>query len=89
MLGRLRHPNINQALAFMDEEENGNPYGHCLVLELQPGGSLRSYLVTVGDAMDTATFFSVALDVAAALDHLHRRNIVVRVPGKNGFEYFP
>ena len=74
MLSRLRHPNIVQPLATLGSDDFTD---QCLVLELMPGGGLRSYLATVGDAIDTATFFSIAMDVAAALEYLHSQDIAV------------
>lgn len=75
LMMRLRHPHIAQVLAACtsNNDENGSPL---LIFEYLEGGSLSHYIHSVTKSpLDHATLFSVARDVALALNYLHNKNI--------------
>lgn len=77
ILANLRHPNIVQILGLYPKfQDSSSAVIDCkseltLVLELLEGGSLRQYLDVIANALDSSTFFNIAIDLAKALVYLH------------------
>ena len=69
---KLDHPNLVRAL---DAGEDGNV--HYLVTEYVPGSDLRK-LIRRDGRMDTETAAHVVSQVAAALEHAHKRGLIHR-----------
>lgn len=71
-LKHFRHPNIARLYAYC---LSPNLRGHqCLVFELAANGSLASFLSRKGEKLHWTTRISIALDVARALEYLHKGN---------------
>lgn len=72
--GRLAHPSI---VTIHDAFEDASTKTSCIVMELVPGRTLESILLS-GQAMTTEQTFYLLRQVAEGLDYAHRHQVVHR-----------
>ena len=82
LMSRLHHPNIvcfHELGLFGGENEpvKGLGFGYYIVMEMANGRNLKESL-SVDSRKDLAFFFEVGLQVTAALDYTHGKNIIHR-----------
>lgn len=79
LMSRLHHPNIicfHELGLFHEEAQNlkDNKQGYYIVMEIANGRNLKESLA-IDSRKDLAFFFEVGLQVTAALDYTHGKNI--------------
>ena len=83
LMSRLHHPNIISfhELGLLDSNDNNDAgefgSGYYIVMEIANGINLKASLERDG-RKDLAYFFEVGLQVAAALDYTHGKNVIHR-----------